>query len=419
MMRSRGVVVLILFVFFVISFLTNILGPLIPNIIESFELSIGMAGFLPFSFFVAYGVMSIPAGIAEERLGEKKMMVFAFLLAAGGAMAFALLPRFSVALPSLFVIGIGMAVLQVVINPLLRVAGGEEQFAFNSVLAQLFFGAASFLSPMLYSYLVTHVHVQEDSPAWLTLLESWVPPELGWVSIYWIFGLISLLMVAIVGSIRIPSVQLREEERIEVGSLKDLVRNKQVVLFFLATFCYVGTEQGVANWASKFLQDYHQVDPNTLGAMVISRFWGLMTLGCLLGLLLLKFYDSQQVLRWFTVGMMVSLAAALGGTREVALIAFPLCGFFASVMWSISVSLALNSVKEHHGTFSGILCTGIAGGAVVPLLIGGVAEYTGLRAAMMLLFATLAYVFSMSVWARPLVKNQTVRSWKELWAGRR
>src|SRR5690606_8973719 len=157
MKRNTFIVVLILLIFFVISFLTNILGPIIPDIIESFTLSIGLAGFLPFAFFVAYGVMSIPSGILMEKYSEKSLLLSAFLLAFAGAMLFAVLPTFGVALVSLFSIGVGMAMLQVVINPLLRQAGGEEHFAFNSVLAQLVFGAASFLSPLLYSYLVQNV----------------------------------------------------------------------------------------------------------------------------------------------------------------------------------------------------------------------------------------------------------------------
>ena len=99
----------------------------------------------------------------------------------------------------------------------------------------------------------------------------------------------------------------------------------------------------------------------------------------------------------------------LFGAREVAIYAFPITGFFASVMWSIIVSLALNSVPNHHGTFSGILCTGIAGGALVPLVIGGLAELVGLRLAMLFLMLTLGYIFSIGLWAKPLVTNATIK----------
>ena len=85
-----------------------------------------------------------------------------------------------------------------------------------------------------------------------------------------------------------------------------------------------------------------------------------------------------------------------------------LVGFFLSVMWSVVFSLALNSVSEHHGSFSGILCTGIVGGAVVSALVGWLGDQFGLRIGMVLLFATLAYILSIGLWARPLIDNATV-----------
>ncbi|MGA0555241.1 MFS transporter [Larkinella sp. VNQ87] len=416
MKRNTLIVILILLIFFVISFLTNILGPLIPDIITSFQLSIGLAGFLPFAFFVAYGVMSIPSGILVEKYREKPVLLAAFFLAFAGALLFALVPGFSVALLSLFLIGLGMAMLQVVINPLLRVAGGEAQFAFNSVLAQLFFGAASFLSPLLYSYLVSSVHSGETGGL-IALFDQLVPADLKWVSLYWVFALTALLMVVVIYFVRFPEVELKDDERIDTGkAFGDLLGNKTVWLFFAGIFAYVGTEQGIANWTSQFLQTYHGVDPTTTGATVISWFWGLLTVGCLLGLLLLKIFDSRRVLVLVASGAIVFLLAGLFGTKELALYAFPMTGFCASVMWSIIVSLALNSVPHHHGTFSGILCTGIAGGAVVPLIVGGLAELVGLRLAMLFLLITLGYILSIGFWARPLVNNATVKSLKELFA---
>lgn len=417
MKSNTFIVILIFLIFFVISFLSNILGPIIPDIVDSFDLSIGLAGFLPFAFFVAYGVASIPAGILVEKYKEKRVMLWAFLLAFSGALLFAVFPTFVVALLSLFIIGIGMAMLQVVINPLLRVAGGETHFAFNSVMAQLFFGGASFLSPMLYSYLVLNVHNSTAPNALISMLNNIVPPNLKWVSLYWVFAVIALLMVIVVKLVKFPEVELKEDEKIDTqNAFKDLLGNRYVLLFFIGIFCYVGTEQGIANWTSKFLQTYHNIDPATQGASVISYFWGLLTIGCILGLVLLKIFDSRRVLILFTIGTIISLLVGLFGPVTMALYAFPMAGFFASVMWSIIFSLALNSVPYHHGTFSGILCSGIAGGAVMPLIIGGLAEWVGLRLAMLFLMITLGYIFSIGLWAKPLVTNATIKNWKELFS---
>jgi fucose permease len=414
MKRNTFIVLLIFLIFFVISFLTNILGPLIPDIIDSFDLSIGLVGFLPFSFFVAYGLMSIPSGILIEKYSEKTVVLLGFLLAFIAALIFSLVPTFQVALISLFSIGIGMAMLQVVINPLLRQAGGEEHFAFNSVLAQLFFGAASFLSPLLYSFLVNNIHTDNQHPL-ILLFNELVSPEIKWVSLYWVFALTALLMIMIMMLVKFPKVRLKEEERIDAGTgFKTLLANKYVLLYFLGIFAYVGTEQGIANWTSRFLQMYHGIDPATTGAAIISYFWGLLTVGCILGLIVLKLFDSRNVLVVAAASTMITLVLALFGPVSVALVCFPLTGLFLSVMWSIIVSLGLNSVLRHHGTFSGILCTGIAGGAVVPLVIGGLGEWIGLQFAMLALFITLGYIVSVGIWAKPLVNNATIRNWRDV-----
>ncbi len=408
-MNRIFVVSLILLVFFVISFLTNILGPIIPDIIQSFELSLGVAGFLPFAFFLAYGVMSIPSGILVERYQEKRVMIAAFVISSIGAFQFAMMPTFTVAMLSLFMIGVGMAMLQVAINPLLREAGGKEHFAFNSVLGQLCFGAASFLSPQVYSYLVTSLSQQQQESSWLADLQSVVPQDMAWVSLYWVFAVVSLLMVIIISLFHLPKVEQAEDEQVgQLAIYRQLFSNRTVLMYFFAIACYVGTEQGVANWMSQYLSSYHGVDPRLGGADVVSYFWGLLTVGCLLGLLLLKVLDSKVVLMTFTGLAMVTLLVALFGDLDTALIAFPLVGFFLSVMWSVIFSLALNSLKTHHGAVSGILCTGIIGGALMPLIVGNLAEIVGLQWAMMSLLLTLGYIFWVGYSAQPLIRNRTI-----------
>src|SRR5439155_292442 len=182
------------------------------------------------------------------------------------------------------------AMVQVVINPLLRTAGGEEHYAFNSVLAQLIFGGASFLSPLVYSYIV--LNLKDTGNRSLAIFRSVVPSNLPWISLYWLFAVISILM---------------------------------------------------------------------------------------------KIMDSRKVLIIFTVLALIFLSVALFGSAKISLIAFPWIGFFASVMYPIIFSLALNSVNEHHGSFSGIIVTGIIGGAIVPLIIGWLGDHLGLRHGMLFL----------------------------------
>jgi len=410
MKRNYYMVALVMVVFFAISFLTNILGAIIPEAKEDFQVSNTMAAFLPLFFFIAYGVMSIPAGILTDRYKEKKVMILAFCSAFAGALVFGLFPRYGVLLGSLFFIGAGMAILQVAINPLLRVSGGEEHFAFNSVMAQLFFGGASFLSPMLYSYLVRELSPGGNPDVFTKILGAYVPQGLPWISIYLVFALISLFMIVIIVAAKFPKVELKDDEKTgNWSTIATLLKNKTVILFFIGIFCYVGTEQGVANWISEFLKTYHGMRPEVEGAQAVQWFWGLLTVGCLLGLGLLKLIDSKIILRVFVIAAMISLITALFTSNpQLAFYAFIGVGFFASVMWSIVFSLGMNSISEHHGSFSGILCSGIMGGAITPVIIGALADAFGLRFGMLFNLVTLTYLLSISFWANPLVKNKTI-----------
>ena len=410
MKRNRLMVGLVFLTFFVMSLLTNILGAIVPDIINSFGVTLAAAAFLPFSFFIAYGVMSIPAGFLVERFREKPVMIGAFLVGTAGALSFALHPGYQVAVVSLFLMGSGMAILQVAVNPLLRVAGGEEHFAYNSAFAQLIFGSASFVSPRLYSYLVLNLgKTSADQNLFLRVMAKLTPPALPWASIYWVFAFSTIVMVVILGFLRFPKIELTADEQAGTVSMyRSLLRKPIVWMYFVSIFAYVGSEQGNSDWISKFLAQYHGVDPHTAGAAAVSWFWGLLTAGCLIGMVLLKIFDSRYVLIGTCLGAMACLSAALFGPASLSVVAFPAVGLFVSVMWPILVSLALNSVSEYHGAFTGILSTGIMGGAVVPVIIGRIGDAAGLRTGVSFLFVTFGFILSVGFWAKPIITNATV-----------
>ena len=395
MSKSAPLMLFIMVIWFVISFVTNLIGPLMPTIISDFHLSLALAGFLPFSFFLAYGLISIPAGALVEARGPRTALLAGFALNLVGCLAIGLYPVYAVVIAGLFVIGLGMAMLQVVINPLMRTTGGEANFAFFAVMAQLVFGLASYVSPFVYSALM-----QQPGAATRPLV---------WVQFYWAFVVVYVIMIAITAALRIPRLTLTDSERAgSAAAYRELLRQPTVRLFFLGIIAYVGTEQSLADWMSQFLNTYHHFSPAREGAHAVGLFWGLMSIGCVLGMVLLRLLDAKLVLASFTICALVCLGLALFGEARISLLAFPATGFFLSVMWSIIFSLALNSVSRHHGAFSGILCTGILGGAVVPLLVGVLGDHIGLLHAMLTVFVTLGFILSIAWWARPLIRNQTV-----------
>ena len=98
MKRNYYLVAVVMVTFFVISLVTNILGPLIPEIAESFHLSLLLVGLLPFSFYLAYGIMSIPAGWFVESRGAKASMAAGLIVSLAGSLAFAIRPAYGVAM---------------------------------------------------------------------------------------------------------------------------------------------------------------------------------------------------------------------------------------------------------------------------------------------------------------------------------
>ena len=160
---------------------------------------------------------------------------------------------------------------------------------------------------------------------------------------------------------------------------------------------------------STFLEEYHGVNPQTEGAQAVSYFWGLMTAGCIVGMVLLKLMDSKRLLRGSGMLTIVLLLAALFGSKEVSLIAFPCIGFSISMMYSIVFSLALNSARQHHGSFAGILCSAIAGGAGGPLVVSTLADATSLRMGMLSIVLFIGYITFIGFWAHPLINNKTVK----------
>ena len=217
------------------------------------------------------------------------------------------------------------------------------------------FGIASFLSPLVYTYLI-----RELDPATYTagksffidLLADVTPREMPWVSLYWVFTILLLVMLIAVGVSRFPKIELKEDEKSgSKDSYLALFKQKYVWLFFLGIFCYVSTEQGTSIFMSTFLEQYHGVNPQTDGAV----------------------------------------------------------GFSISMMYSIVFSLALNSASQHHGSFAGILCSAIVGGAGGPMIVSTLADATSLRTGMLFILVFVGYITFIGFWACPLINNKTVR----------
>ncbi|HEV2696260.1 MAG TPA: MFS transporter [Verrucomicrobiae bacterium] len=414
MRHNYFIVLLVMVVFVAVSFVTNIMDPVGTDIQASFQLTEAQLGYLSFGLFIAYAVMSIPAGLLAERFSARTMLIGAFLSSTVGAFAIAAHPSFAVLIPAYFLIGVGFAVLQVVTIPLLRVAGGGENMALLGNISQLIFALGSAVSPYVYVYLENGL----KSPAagrdpLISLLAKVAPAGLYWVSIYWVITAILLGLILVIALVKWPRVELRENEKVgSLSTIVQLLKRKTVWLYLVGVVCYVGTEQGVATKIKGFLVNCHNIDPDLANKVAVSGFWSAMAIGCAVGVGLVKLMDSRKVLSLFMAGGGVTLLVALFTPNpKLALYALPMMGFWCSVGCPIVFALALNSLEKHHGAFTGILCAGIVGGGFLPPLIGKIADHfgpTGLRYGMLANLVTLAYLFGLGFWARPLINNATI-----------
>src|SRR5574344_2720028 len=126
-------------------------------------------------------------------------------------------------------------------------------------------------------------------------------------------------------------------------------------------------------------------------------------------MILLKFIDSRKLLRFSGYLTFVLLIMAIFGNRTMSFVAFPTIGFSISMMYSIVFSLGMNSAPSNHGSFAGILCSSIVGGAVGPLIISALSDIFSLRIGMCFIFLTVGYMTFLGFWSKPLVNNKTVR----------
>ena len=385
-------------VFFVISFITNIIGPLIPQFIKTYDLSLVLASFLPLSFFFSYGVFSIPAGIFLERYGGKIVMLLAFLISSAGAALIIIMPGYLSFIFSFFLIGTGMAILQVAINPILRYAVSGENFAFFSIIGQLAFGSASFLSPVFYRFLLEKkiffgLHIFNDEP-WL------------WIYVLFILAIIALLVFLYF--LKIPGNQ-STSEKFDIKVFSNFLNNRISYFYFFGIFSYVGVEQGINNWSSQFLYQYHSLDPEVVGVDVISAFWGNLTIGTIISLFLVKLIDEKKLLNIYALSSSIIVLLAIHGDSEISVLSFKLLGFSISGVWSVMISLGLNSVPRNHSVFTGILLTGIVGGAIFPFLIASVGQFFNLKVGMHIILIGLVYLSLVGFTAKPLVSNETIK----------
>lgn len=375
--------------------ITNILGVIIPEVIKQYNLSMFAAGFLAFGFFIAYGLFSIPTGLLMDRFGAKPLVIAGVILMGLGCLVVAIAQSYLVVLIMIFAVGVGVTILQTAGNPLVQHLDRPENYHRNLTLTIGFCGIGAFLGPFL-----------------LALVRG---SGRNWQFLYILFALLCfVLLVPLLFSI-FPSTAAAAGDRFRVDQLGKLLKNPLVLFYTLGVFFYVGAEVGTASWIVKFFERVHGLSADvanvaaagffrkvlpTLPALILALFWGFQGVGRLASGPILNRLGGRKMLQLYSFMTVVCLLAANFGPRTVTAVGFVACGFFTSVLITLVMSGSINSFAENHGTISGLLCTAIMGGGVIPPVVGWAADKFGMHAAMILPTLAFAYVFLLAVFGR-------------------
>lgn len=361
--------------FFMMGFITCLNDILIPHLKAIFDLSYVQAMLIQFCFFTAYAVMSIPMGKLVEKIGYKGGVVGGFLLTALGCILFypaAASAFYPIFLGALFILASGVTLLQVAGNPFVTLLAKPGKESSVLTLVQAFNSLGTTIAPLFGSMLILADASQTVSKA--EQVSSVQIPYLG------LAGLLILLAVA-VKMIKLPDARAIAHAETENNSdgRSSVWQYKHLVLGAAGIFCYVGAEVSIGSFLVSVMEEVNGLDHAT-GARYLALYWGGAMVGRFLGSAVMNKIAPNKYLCFNAVmaAVLITLAIVNGGT--VAMWALLAVGFFNSIMFPTIFSLATKGLGKFTSAASGVVCTAIVGGAIIPVVQGAFADTIGLLA---------------------------------------
>ncbi|MEY5007902.1 MAG: L-fucose-proton symporter [Pseudomonadota bacterium] len=403
--NARSVLFLTFAVFFILGGVTNINDVLIPKLKNLFQLSHFEANLVQFAFFMSYALFSIPAGILVARIGYVRGFVAGFLIVALGALLF--LPAANSGiyvsfLAALFVIGGGITLLQVGMNPVTIALGPKETSHSRLTFAQLFNSIGVFL--MVYGG--AELMLGKESGVDLATL-SGASLQAQRVAESAIIGQaymwLAAAMAAIAGLFWFWRSALDKAETAEVkvgGTLALFLNNARVRFGAVCIFTYVGAEVDIGSNLFAYLTDDGVMGITAVEAgRMLALYWGGAMIGRFFGGFILRMFKPGLVLATFA-GIAITLILFSGlSSGAIAGWSIVFVGFFNSLMFPTIFSLGTEGLTDDAPRASGIMCTAIVGGALVPPLFGLVADGAGLKLALAVPIICYAIIASFGLWA--------------------
>jgi len=381
--RSYAAPIAILYIlFFMWGFVTSLNDILIPHLKGLFNLNYTRVMLVTLFFFGAYFTMSMPASWLINRIGYKRSASVGLALMGTGCALFypaSVVVWFPLFLFALYVLASGMAVLQVTANPYVVALGKPETGSSRLNLAQGFNSLAHTLAPLFGTLLILTPAATDE----VTKTEAVQVPYVGLA--------IFLFMLAIVfTAIRLPSIGSLRVKHVEGDSIW---RHKHLVFGALAIFLYVGAEVSIGSFLVNFLGEKHIMNmPEDVAGNYVSYYWGSAMVGRFIGALLLQRIKPQLLLAVCCLGTISLVITTVLASGQVAMWSILLVGFFNSVMFPTIFSISISGLGGMTSRGSGLLVMMIAGGGVIPILQGVLADTIGIHRSFLITVLCYGYV---------------------------
>jgi FHS family L-fucose permease-like MFS transporter len=400
---QRGAFASITTLFFAWGFITVTVDPLIAAMKSIFQLSYAEVMLTQFAFFMAYGVISLPAAALLRRLGYARSILTALGIMIAGCLwvpCATAIGTFAQVLVALFIIASGITILQVAANPLAAALGPPERSHFRLTLSQAFNSLGTAIAPYLASSVllaggIFTVHAGAITAAQRTTSLHHI--DLAFLGVAALIALLALFIASVRGKLNLPqsapqhaSVHAHASAP-ATGSLREALRSRWAVLGAAAIFLYVGAEVSIGSAMAIFLHRPDVFDiPLEQAGKWVSLYWGGAMVGRFIGSGLLRRLRAPVLLAGtaaIAAALCLTVSHAPGALAGWAALAV---GLFNSIMFPVIFTLTLERSSASNAETSGLLCMAIVGGAVLPVIVGQVADATGLRSAY--LVPMLAYL---------------------------
>lgn len=429
-MRTKLAFAAVTTLFFAWGFITSLVDPLVAAVKGIFTLTDFQAQTSAFAFFLAYLVVSIPAAALVGRLKAVPSIIFALCLMIVGCLLMLVAANsasYWFVLFGLFVLASGITVLQVAANPLAAALGDPRFSHFRLTLSQTFNSFGTFIGPLLGAHLF--LNGLEVKPG-TAVKDSVRADALAGIdsAYFWICGLIAALAVFFWFSRHVVERAAPPMAASNTGLLSAF-RSKWALLGGLAIFLYVGAEVAIGTQMAFFLNGddiwgrsdapfgvpilgYLMGSDGLPGVSLqeagkaVAFYWGGAMIGRALGSLLLTKVQPHLLLAAFaTIAALSCVYVVVAGGVSAGFVALGI-GLFNSIMFPVIFTLTLERSTASTESTSGLLCTAIAGGAVIPLIVGLVSGMRGYAFA--LVVPGLCYValilFAITAWRSPVVR---------------